>query len=90
MYVRKWINIEGIAKLEYCKAVPFAGLDWSEMRDQMNATNDGLDLNNTGRPLPIPSIEDLPVGAPIQSVPDHRKVGSIKTEARFWRRKNNP
>jgi len=61
LYVRKWINIEGIAKLKYCKAVPFVGLDWSEMRDQMNATNDGLDSNNTGRPLPILYFSGHPI-----------------------------
>ena len=53
MYIGKWINIETIAKLKYYKAVPFTGLDSSEMWYQMNAINNRLNLNDAGRPVTI-------------------------------------
>jgi len=53
IYIRKRIDIEGIAEVKYRKTVPPLGHIWSELWDQMDATNDGLNPNDTSRPVSV-------------------------------------
>jgi len=51
--ISKGIQIKSIALIKGSKTVQFLGCNWSESREQVNATKDGLCRNNLYVLVPI-------------------------------------
>jgi hypothetical protein len=46
VHICEWIYEESVTLFKYCKVSPFRRCDWSETRDQVDATNDRVKWND--------------------------------------------